>query len=171
MIHIRISKIIVALSCAILALLPGFNNIIDYNVNLVHVQHVLMMDTHVVEVGSSGMRSIQSPFIHHLAYISIIISELLIGVLGIWGCIDLWKVRKDANLFNQNKTKVIWSMTLGVLVWFTGFMVIGGEWFLMWLSEEWNSQQAAFRLVVPFMLGLIYVSAKDEEFSHNPLTA
>ena len=169
MIHIRISKIIVAVSCALLAFLPGINNIIDYNINLVHVQHVLMMDTHVVDVGSSGIRSIESPFVHHLAYVSIIITELLIGILGIWGSIELWKARHNAVQFNTKKAKVIWSMTLGLLVWFTGFLVIGGEWFLMWLSEEWNSQQAAFRLVIPFMLGLIYVSSKDEDFKEANL--
>ncbi len=171
MIHIRISKIIVALSCALLAFLPGINNIIDYEVNLVHVQHVLMMDTHVVTVDSSGIRSIDSPFVHHLAYILIIITELLIGILGFWGSLDLWKARHDVQLFNRKKGKVIWSMTLGVLVWFTGFLVIGGEWFLMWLSEEWNSQQAAFRLVIPFLLGLIFISSKDEDFKTPEIKA
>ena len=171
MIEIRISKIIIAVSTSLLALLPGFNNIVDFDINLVHVQHVLMMDTHVVEVGSAGMRSIHSPVIHHIAYISIIIAEWVIGILGLWGSYELWKARKSAALFNRKKGKVVLSMTLGILVWFTGFMVIGGEWFLMWLSEEWNSQQAAFRLVVPFMLGLIFISAKDEDYGSDEIHA
>ena len=28
----------------------------------------------------------------------------------------------------------------------TGFMVVGGEWFLMWQSQTWNGQDAAFRM-------------------------
>ena len=167
MIQIRISKIILAVSCALLAFLPGINNVVDFEVNMVHVQHVLMMDTHVVDVGSKAIRDIHSPLIHKLAYISIIIAEWLIGIFGIWGSIEMWKARHSASLFNRSKGKVIIAMTLGVMVWFTGFLVIGGEWFLMWLSEEWNSQQAAFRLVVPFMLALIYISMKDEDFSEK----
>lgn len=169
MIHIRISKIIVGASCALLALLPGINNIIDYEINLSHVQHVLMMDSHVVEVGSAAMRSIESPVIHHIAYILIIIAELAIGIMGIWGSIEMWKARKNISLFNQKKAKLIWALTLGILVWFTGFLVIGGEWFLMWLSEDWNSQQAAFQIVTPFMLGLIFISMKDQDFKDNQM--
>ena len=39
--------------------------------------------------------------------------------------------------------------TLGFLVWFTGFLVIGGEWFAMWQSATWNGQEAAFRFYGP----------------------
>jgi predicted small integral membrane protein len=39
--------------------------------------------------------------------------------------------------------------------WFVGFMVIGGEWFLMWQSSTWNGQEAAFR----FYLTVLAVSA------------
>ena len=37
------------------------------------------------------------------------------------------------------------ATALGFLVWFLGFMVIGGEWFAMWQSQTWNGQEAAFR--------------------------
>jgi len=164
MIHIRISKIIVVLSCALLAGLAGFNNILDYHINLEHVQHVLSMDTHVVTGTNTTWRAIEAPWAHHVAYISIIIAELVIFILGVWGCIELWKVRHDALAFNQRKAKAIWSLTVGILVWFIGFLVIAAEWFLMWYSRDWNSQQAAFRLVVPLLLGLIYVSMKDEDY-------
>ena len=163
MLTIRYSKIIVVLSCVLLGGLPGINNILDYDVNLVHVQHVMMMDTHVLETSVAGWRSIESPFLQYTAYILIILAELSILVIGIWGVLDLWKVRHNAEHFNARKSKAILALSLGVLVWFTGFLVIGGEWFLMWLSEDWNSQQAAFRLVLPFILGLIYLSMKDED--------
>jgi hypothetical protein len=37
-----------------------------------------------------------------------------------------------------------------MVLWFSGFITVGGEWFLMWQSEIWNGQEAAFRLVVIF---------------------
>ena len=169
MLVIRYSKIIVVLSCVLLGGLPGFNNILDYDVNLVHVQHVMMMDTHVLETSVAGWRSIESPWLQTTAYVMIILAELSIFVIGMWGVIDMWKARKNTAAFNASKSKAILALSLGILVWFTGFLVIGGEWFLMWLSEDWNSQQAAFRLVLPFILSLIYLSMKDEDIPeiHN----
>lgn len=162
MIEIRISKIILVLCCTLMAFLPGVNNVLDYQINLAHVRHVMMMDTHVVDTFSGSFRSIESPFIHHAFYILIITAEFTIGLLGIWGSIELWKARHDADLFNRSKSKVVLSLTLGIIVWFAGFIVVGGEWFLMWLSEDWNSQQAAYRMTIPIILTLIYVSMKDD---------
>ena len=158
---IRISKIVTVLICAILAAGPGLNNLIDYNINFVFVEKVLTMDNHVADVGTASFRAINSVFLHHVAYISIIISELAVAVLGIWGAIDLWKVRRDPEAFNQRKGKAIASLTLGIFVWGILFLAIGGEWFMMWLSENWNPQQPAFRLYVIFISGLIYLSIKD----------
>jgi len=51
---------------------------------------------------------------------------------------------------------------LGFLVWFFGFMVIGGEWFQMWQSSQWNGQQPAFRFYLTILAVLIFVMQKDE---------
>jgi len=52
---------------------------------------------------------------------------------------------------------------LGFLLWFTGFMVIGGEWFAMWQSKEWNGVPSAFRFDVILLLVLIFVMQKDAD--------
>ncbi len=162
MIEIRISKIILVLACSLLAGLPGLSNILDYGVNLVNVQHVLSMDAHLVQTSAKSWKSIESPFIHHLAYILIIVAEFTVAILGLWGSLRLWRVREDVTAFNRQKGMAIWALTIGILIWLVGFMVIGGEWFMMWLSPEWNSQQSAFRLAIPFILTLMFLSAKDE---------
>ncbi len=48
-----------------------------------------------------------------------------------------------------------------MLLWFTGFISIGGEWFLMWQSTQWNATQAAFRIFVNLSIILVYVSMTD----------
>ena len=40
---------------------------------------------------------------------------------------------------------------LGFLLWFAGFMVIGGEWFAMWQSKTWNGRTRAFRFYVTLL--------------------
>jgi predicted small integral membrane protein len=52
---------------------------------------------------------------------------------------------------------------LGIILWFSGFITIGGEWFLMWQSDVWNGQQAAFRLVVIIGITLLYLIQPDGE--------
>jgi predicted small integral membrane protein len=32
-----------------------------------------------------------------------------------------------------------------ILLFFGGFIVIGGEWFQMWRSDDWNGLDPAFR--------------------------
>ena len=40
-------------------------------------------------------------------------------------------------------------------------MVVGGEWFAMWQSEDWNGQQAAFRFYLTVLAVLIFVNQPD----------
>ena len=40
------------------------------------------------------------------------------------------------------------GLALGFLLWQVGFMSIGGEWFGMWQSKDWNGVPSAFRFVM-----------------------
>jgi predicted small integral membrane protein len=73
------------------------------------------------------------------------------------GGIRLFSSIKDAGRFNQAKDVAIAGLTLGIILWFTGFITVGGEWFLMWQSKVWNGQAAAFRLVVILGIVLLYL--------------
>jgi predicted small integral membrane protein len=41
-------------------------------------------------------------------------------------------------------------------------MTIGGEWFGMWMSQQWNGVPSAFRFVVTILTILIYVAMADD---------
>lgn len=162
MFAIRLSKILLVFSAALFAALVGVDNILNYQINFASVQHVLMMDT-VYPDNNSMWRAVETPWLHHLAYWLIILTELAIAVLGFWGAFELWQVRHDVVAFNNRKAKSIWALTLGILLWFTGFIVVAGQWFLMWQSTEWNAQQAAFRFAASFLLILIFLVIKDQD--------
>ena len=150
------------LAFALHASLVAFGNLTDYNSNFSLVTHVLMMDT--TFSGNQGMwRAIHSPFIHHTVFGFIIGIEIVIAGLCWLGGLRLYQNLKDPASFNQAKGLAILGLTLGFILWFTGFMTIGGEWFLMWQSETANEQQAAFRLVMIIGITLIYLTQADEE--------
>jgi predicted small integral membrane protein len=53
------------------------------------------------------------------------------------------------------------ALTLGLLMWFVAFLTIGGEWFLMWQSQAWNGQEAAFRMFTILGVVLIYIAMPE----------
>jgi len=48
-----------------------------------------------------------------------------------------------------------------------GFMSIGGEWFGMWQSQQWNGVPSAFRFVMTIIAVLIFVAIPDQELERG----
>jgi predicted small integral membrane protein len=160
---IRLSKVLLAASAGVFALLVGIDNLLDYGTNLVFVEHVLSMDTTFADSGLRW-RAITSPWLHHAAYWLIIAAELVTGALCLAGAWRLYAARAaSAARFNAAKDLAVAGLACGFLLYFLGFLVVGGEWFKMWQSETWNAQAAAFRFAACFALVLIFVVLRDEE--------
>ena len=158
--YTRASKVLFTWAIALFAGLVVFDNLTDYDSNYLFVGHVLRMDTTFPE-NRAMWRAIESPLFHHAFYWFIILLETAVAILCCIGGLHLMRSIKDANRFNQAKGVAIAGLTLGIILWFTGFITVGGEWFLMWQSERWNGQEAAFRLVVIFAIVLLYLIQPD----------
>ncbi len=159
---IRLSKIVFIAAIALFLTLVVFNNVTDYWSNFKFVKHVLSMDTTFPE--NSGMwRAMTSPIVHHIFYIGIILGEALAAFLCWKGAIGLFQNRQDVALFKTKKGPAIYGLTLSFLIWFVGFIAVGGEWFLMWQSSTWNGISAAFRIVTICGISLIYLLMPDGE--------
>ena len=99
-----------------------------------------------------------------MAYWLIIACEAALGlVLALAATRLATALRADARRFNAAKALVVVGAGLGFLLWFTGFMVVGGEWFAMWQSTQWNGVPSAFRFVVVLTLVAIFLIQRDEE--------
>jgi predicted small integral membrane protein len=163
MIAIRAAKIVLVAAIALFATLVAFGNITDYDTNFVFVQHVLSMDT-IFPGSRIDYRAITSPALHHAAYAVIIATEIAVAVLCWLGVIALARaLRADAEAFHRAKMFAVVGLLLGFLLWQVGFMTIGGEWFGMWQSQQWNGVPSAFRFVIVIMTILIFVAMRDEE--------
>jgi predicted small integral membrane protein len=161
-VYIKSSKVLLVWAVAFFASLVVFNNLTDYDSNYMFVGHVLKMDT--TFSGNRAMwRAIDSPSLHHAIYWLIIFAEAVIAVLCWLGGFRLFSSINDSTGFNKSKGLAIIGLTLGIVFWFTGFITVGGEWFLMWQSEKWNGQEAAFRLVVIIGIVLLYISQPDRD--------
>ena len=159
---LRVCKSIICLPLGIFALLVCFNNLSDYDTNYAFVRHTLSMDT-VFPGNTLKYRAILDPFVWNLAYGLIIFAEFLTGALLLIGAIGLIRNIHSPAAFNAAKNWVYLGCLVGFLLWFLGFIVIGGEWFCMWQSEKWNGVQAAFRFVVLIMLTLLFIAMPEFE--------
>jgi predicted small integral membrane protein len=159
---LRVCKSIICFSLAIFALLVCLNNVMDYGSNYAFVQHTLSMDT-VFPDNTLKYRAILDPLVWSLAYGLIIFAEFLTGILLLIGAISLLKNIHSPVAFNRAKNWVYLGCLVGFLLWFFGFIVVGGEWFCMWQSEKWNGVEAAFRFVVMMMFTLLFTAMPESE--------
>jgi predicted small integral membrane protein len=165
MVSTRLVKVAMVASLALFALLVVFNNLVDYGSNYEFVRHTLSMDTTFPGNALMG-RAITWPALWTIAYWLIILTEATVGLLLAFAAMRLaTTLRSSARMFNAAKRYAVLGAGLGFLLWFTGFMVIGGEWFGMWQSREWNGVPSAFRFVVVLLVVAIFLMQRDEELA------
>jgi predicted small integral membrane protein len=161
MVVIRLTKVAIIGALAAYAFIVAYNNIVDYDSNYQFVRHVLSMDT--TFAGNALMdRALTDARTWRAAYALIIAAEALTGVLLAFGAIVLLgRLRAPAKLFNSAKAWAVAGLTIGFGLWFFGFIVIGGEYFLMWQSKLWNGQEAAFRIATIMIAALVFIGLPD----------
>jgi predicted small integral membrane protein len=165
---LRMLKVIMVGMIAGFALLVALNNVVDYNSNFNFVQHVLSMDT-TFEGNQLLGRAFSQPWLHHVAYGVIIACEFFTGLLGGAGAwFMLCRRRASFPEFHKALMLASWGLLLGLMLWFGGFMVVGGEWFLMWQSRSWNGQEAAFRFLVSIVTTLIFIHLPEPAHLQPP---
>jgi len=165
MLATRLVKVAMVTSTALFALLVAFNNVVDYGSNYEYVRHTLSMDTTIPGNALMG-RAITQPALWRIGYWLIILTEAAVGVILAFSAFQLAiNARSGASRFNAVKKFAVVGAGLGFLLWFTGFMVVGGEWFVTWQSKSWNGQEAAFRFYMTLLAVIIFVNQPDGELT------
>jgi predicted small integral membrane protein len=160
----RLAKIAIVGAAGVLILLVAINNIFDYGTNLEVVQHILSMDA--IPPGPLSWRAIANPTLHHLSYGFIIAVEAVSAALTLQGAWLLWQARSErAAVFNRAKGRAIAGLAAGFLLYFLGFMAIGGEWFQMWRAGVYNMQEPAFRFIGSVGIAMIFLALSDAELA------
>lgn len=160
---IRLSKAALVCAMALLASLAALNNLTDYATNFAFVRHVFLMDT---TLPGNGLRyrSIDQSWMHHAGYLALIALQSLTAVLCWIGSVRLFRTGHEAEAaFRSARAWAVTGLTLGFLTWQVSFMTIGGEWFGMWMSSQWNGLASAFRFFMTFGLVLIYLIMPSDD--------
>ncbi|MFC8141614.1 DUF2165 domain-containing protein [Streptomyces paradoxus] len=120
--------------------LVAFGNITDFGTNQQFVRHVLAMDT-TFKDEDLMWRAITSRGLQDAAYVGIIVWETVAALVLIYGS-WLWARRDDLRARRMST----YGLLMVMLLFGAGFIAIGGEWFSMWQSEDWNGLDAATRI-------------------------
>lgn len=156
-------RLLLAAASALHLALVAFNNLTDYGSNLFFVQGVFSMDD-VFSNPVNNWRSLQSPVFVHLGYGLIILMESVAAVCLCIGTLKMVVGRRTNEVgFADGNSWVIRGLVIALLLWFGGFIVIGGEWFLMWQSEKFNALPSAFNLTIVYFLLLIFFTRPISE--------
>jgi predicted small integral membrane protein len=160
---LRVAKMLLVFAVALFYAFVVFNNTTDYDSNYQFVRHVMMMDS--TFPGNHGMwRAINTPVLHTAFYVVIIAWEALAMLLCFGGGVKLaGALRGTAAAFHSAKGVAIIGLTVGLLQWLVAFLSVGGEWFLMWQSRNWNGQDAAFRMFTVVGIVLLFLAQPDIE--------
>ncbi|WP_210588864.1 DUF2165 domain-containing protein [Streptomyces sp. GESEQ-35] len=136
---LHLAATVLTATVALYIALVAFGNITDFGTNQQFVQHVLAMDT-TFKDDDLMWRAVTSKGLQNTAYVAIIVWETvaaLVLVYGTW----LW-FRGDDPRARRFST---YGLLMVMLLFGAGFIAIGGEWFAMWQSGDWNGLDAATR--------------------------
>ena len=154
-------------------LLVAIGNIFDYQTNFDFVNHVLRMDTTNFGQGEGVnldpdvmWRAITNETVITIAYIGVIIWESIAALILMYATFLWIKSSKTKIYFAARKFSTI-GLLMIVVLFMGGFITIGGEWFQMWRSVEWNGLEPAFRNSVLAIFGLVLVHLPSPQWLTN----
>ncbi|MFI9547011.1 DUF2165 domain-containing protein [Streptomyces sp. NPDC052016] len=139
---LSLSATLLTATVALYTTLVAFGNITDFGTNQQFVRHVLAMDT-TFKDDDLMWRAVTSKGLQDAAYVAIIAWETvaaLVLLAGTW----FW-IRRDEDRARRVST---YGLLMLMLLFGGGFIAIGGEWFAMWQSGDWNGLDAATRVFV-----------------------
>ncbi|HET6855663.1 MAG TPA: DUF2165 domain-containing protein [Streptomyces sp.] len=150
-----VAATVLVATVALYMALVAFGNITDFGTNQEFVRHVLAMDT-TFKDEDLMWRSIDSTAVQDIAYIAIIVWETLTAIVLIVAAFHWAKALRGGGI-GRARRLATYGLLMVLLLFGAGFIAVGGEWFAMWQSDNWNGLEAATRNFVVAGLTLLVV--------------
>lgn len=154
---------------AIMALymtLVAFGNITDFGTNQQFVQHVLEMDT-TFNDDDVMWRAVENDTLQNIGYVGVIVWETLAALVLWYGAWQLFRRLLGGGDWSQARRLASAGLLMVVLLFGLGFITIGGEWFSMWQSSEWNGLEPALQNVILAAFALVFVHLPSRDWTEG----
>lgn len=162
-------RMVLVVLTAITALQMGLitlGNISDFGTNRAFVEHVLAMDT-TFGSPNTRWRAITDPRLITAAYLAIIVWESLIAIVLTIAFLCWLRANAVQRRVAVARQLSVCGWLMQILLFGGGFITVGGEWFQMWQSAQWNGTQPALRNFLIASIGLILVHLFRSEPSNE----
>ena len=140
----RLAVGVVVLVAAAYYLVVAFDNITNPHSNWVFVRGVLSLDGVPANSGF-GWRAIDSTFLQAIGYVLIIAGETVAGLELAWGGLRAVRATAAPARWAKAQRVSLLGCLCGLLVFWFGFIVVGGNWWVMYLNAKWNGLEPAFQ--------------------------
>ncbi|WP_299082900.1 DUF2165 family protein [uncultured Paraglaciecola sp.] len=159
---IRLLKVILVIFVGLQGALYVAGNLANYDAALGAVTYVLGMDGHTV-YANHIFPVVSHSLLITIALLIILMGEFLVAALSLKGAWDLWQARHGSSQdFNAAKKFAILGAGTALVVWFGGFIVLGGALFQMWQTAAGAASfNGAFIYAATSGLVLLFVNAPD----------
>ena len=164
---VRVAVSTLTLMTAAYYLLVAFDNITNPASNWAFVQGVLSGDGTPAGDGFQW-REIHATWFQIIAYIALITFETLTGLIMTMGGISGLRARRRPTAWASAQRWTVVGCTSGLAVFFLGFIIIGGNWFIMYLNSKWNGLDPAFQnsVMTVFTLACVLIVLTADRLSH-----
>jgi predicted small integral membrane protein len=140
-------------------LLVAFGNITDYTSNEPFVRAVVGMSDGFSGKGITDpdltWRRISEPWVQTGIYWLIIGWEVLTGLVLAWATVAWVRALRTRRGVTTARGLSTLGWLMGVLLFFGGFLTVGGEWWAMWQNSTFNGQEPAFRNSILALAGIL----------------
>lgn len=136
----------------------GLVNFYLWQTNFTEISPVLALEGTWGWPGND-LRAVTNPLLASVIIAVLYLSELSVGIFCALGVKNLWSARAGPNAgFHNAKKYAVAGCTMALVIWFGFFIIVGGDWFLMWQSEVGGFSLAlAFKYVGSIGLVLLFL--------------
>jgi predicted small integral membrane protein len=157
----RIGKSVLVFGMGLFLCLAAINNSLDGQGTFSAVKSAVDMQG-TFKVPVLMWRAIESPLLVWICVSAIIVCEAVAGLLCLLGAVRMGLSRTSGAAFESAKSTALTGLTIAAALYFIGFHVIAGEWFMLWQNRGSPNLQEAFRDFASAMLMMLWVHQSDE---------
>lgn len=157
----RVVTSVFVLMVAAYYIVVGFDNITNPTnpnaSNWPFVQGVLSGDGVPADSGFQW-RFVDATWFQAVSYVGIMTMETLTGIVLLIAGVKGLRSSGSVDRWNRSQKWTFAGGILGLAVFMFGFIVVGGNWFIMYLNSKWNGLEPAFQNTMFTLAMLILVA-------------
>ncbi len=162
----RLCKVFLVWAVALFAGLVAWGNFFDPDYNFELTRGVITMAWLDESQTTMNSRALSDGLAVNLAFTLIVFAETLVCLCCFLGGIRMLLASTEYAYFSG----VAWStagLVLGILLWFVGFVAIGGEYFQSWHIPNRSGITIAFQFSTTLGIILIFLHLPEPAYSHE----